>query len=474
MDCKDTKAPKLLKRVPVYVNSNPKENLILLQFPGKGADTNLDFGSLRYKPLFRQVELDVNLDKRCNFYDAEKAEALVNSSGATPRGESGAMTSNSNQSGGGEDETHSLDKMVYGSNALSKHASYMVAVLRNGALHMTPLSYALQLRAQLKYLDSSQSRGQQSGVEGTQQGPNGSLASAKEGANGNRAVQVKVRSKSDLGKDEYMRSERELVEQVLEKDSWLEYSVEKQPVDSLDILFPSLQSAEVRSNVYSCMNRDEYHLTLLPDKAEKDLASVSQRLHQDLPLYEIVQLPVFMRIPAFLVNCHVATSSELVKYLQLHFQSSGELIQTMQEFAVPIRDRWVVKSRFLYDPKMALARDYLLALFSEHELVHRDYYSKDISLPFEQLKNMIAEIAQRVDLDKIREAGKSSFAWQLKGEPDVSFRDGLSHEEAVLLRRLENELLQSRDAIRKKFENFGQALNSSSRRHSVSRKASLK
>ncbi|ORY93190.1 DNA-directed RNA polymerase III subunit Rpc5 [Syncephalastrum racemosum] len=150
---------EIVAEVPVYLNSSLAKNLYLFQYPLRNApfsDTNGPMAA-RLKPKANMVELDLPINTRSNNYSTERGEDF-----AMGLSEKSVKTIYDKQKEHDDEdifgrsnkkEEELLDRMTLNSTEVPAQTNYLVGMLHEGGLHLTPVRSTVQMRPAFKYID---------------------------------------------------------------------------------------------------------------------------------------------------------------------------------------------------------------------------------------------------------------------------------------------------------------------------------
>ena len=153
-----------MQRIPVFFNRAraADQTLCVLQYPLRPCDRPYDIASVnsvRYKPRSGKLEIEL----------PNTGEA------ANPRNVDSEATPNLR-----------VDTRVLVSTESPVHAGYCVAQMRDGALHLTPVDAAFQMRPSLAHLDAADDKRKQedagAAAGGRGEGYGGGSAATRRGA----------------------------------------------------------------------------------------------------------------------------------------------------------------------------------------------------------------------------------------------------------------------------------------------------
>ncbi|KAM3584543.1 hypothetical protein VKS41_003352 [Umbelopsis sp. WA50703] len=146
---------ELVQEIPVYLSTKLAQNLYLFQYPLRQLPFTPETGpcAARIKPKSNMLEVDIPLDTRAPTYDKARGDDLA----AAVSGEKFKTIYDQDESDySGRPQTRTLlDKQTLGSTLIPSKTKYLVGVLRDKELHVTPLTNTVQLRPTLSYIDKS-------------------------------------------------------------------------------------------------------------------------------------------------------------------------------------------------------------------------------------------------------------------------------------------------------------------------------
>ncbi|PKI85122.1 hypothetical protein MVES_000987 [Malassezia vespertilionis] len=156
----------LVASLPVYLNGllSTSAQLQMFQYPLYPRGRPLPVPTFaaqrgetvtsRWRPHANRVEMDIPLDLRDAVYDSEKGEALAEvrqRSASIPVSGSGDVHVKQEQPA--TESSARFDQMRLESSVVPNATEYMVGIMRNGELHLTPLHAILQLRPSMRHVD---------------------------------------------------------------------------------------------------------------------------------------------------------------------------------------------------------------------------------------------------------------------------------------------------------------------------------
>ncbi|KAG2181051.1 hypothetical protein INT43_008633 [Umbelopsis isabellina] len=146
---------EIVQEIPVYLSTKLAQNLYLFQYPLRQLPFKPETGpcAARIKPKSNMLEVDIPLDTRAPTYDKARGDDLA----AAVSGEKfkTVFDQDDNDYSGRPQTRALLDKQTLGSTLIPSKTKYLVGVLRDKELHVTPLTNTVQLRPTLSYIDKS-------------------------------------------------------------------------------------------------------------------------------------------------------------------------------------------------------------------------------------------------------------------------------------------------------------------------------
>ncbi|KAI9487047.1 MAG: DNA-directed RNA polymerase III subunit Rpc5 [Benjaminiella poitrasii] len=154
---------EVLAEYPIYLTTELSKYLYLFQYPMRSIPFTPRTGpnAARLKPRAKMVELDLPLDTRSPNYSTERGEdfamGLNDKTIKTAydrrmeEHEEEMMGRGSNKLKKKEEEL--LDRMTLTSTEIPSQTKYVVGVIRDDELHITPINTTVQLRPGFKYID---------------------------------------------------------------------------------------------------------------------------------------------------------------------------------------------------------------------------------------------------------------------------------------------------------------------------------
>ncbi|GAB5588437.1 hypothetical protein Unana1_03337 [Umbelopsis nana] len=147
---------ELLQEIPVYLSTKLAQNLYLFQYPLRQLPYAPGTGpaAARIKPKSKLIEVDIPIDTRAPTYDKERGDDFA--SGVTGEKFKTVFDQDDEDDYSGRPTKRSLlDKHTLGSTLIPSKTKYLVGVMKDNELHVTPLTNTVQLRPTLSYIDKS-------------------------------------------------------------------------------------------------------------------------------------------------------------------------------------------------------------------------------------------------------------------------------------------------------------------------------
>lgn len=273
-----------------------------------------------------------------------------------------------------------FQKQTLSSSNASLVTGYAVGILLGDKLHLNPVHAVVQLRPSMKYLNASQKKNNVAGSETT--------------------------VNSDKGKAALKVSSEENAEDA---EPWI--SLECHGIDSpFASKYRQNMVAEESSQMKFSMNSCDYVNSLCPGTPSGDSArGPSRRFLLTLPLEERIKryFSEGPQVHRFNALMHLAPAN-----------SEEDVLKVLQKHACLVQGLWVAKTSLRCEGVQALARDYILLLFTANRFIRNDQL-KVLKVPIELLKLVLSPLAvERSDFQdwKFKEAEDRSF---IKSHPDV-------------------------------------------------------
>lgn len=146
---------EIVQEIPVYLSTKLAQNLYLFQYPLRQLPFKPETGpcAARIKPKSNMLEVDIPLDTRAPTYDKARGDDMA--SAVSGEKFKTVFDQEDNDYSGRPQTRALLDKQTLGSTLIPSKTKYLVGVLRDKELHVTPLTNTVQLRPTLSYIDKS-------------------------------------------------------------------------------------------------------------------------------------------------------------------------------------------------------------------------------------------------------------------------------------------------------------------------------
>jgi len=147
--------------IPIYFTNSLAPNLHLHQYPlltrSLAVPPSAELAGkrirARYKPKCGKVEVHVPLDTRSDVFNAEKGREMGEGRAEEDRLEAGENVK-AKAKDEDEDRQYRLNEVRMASEKVPMQGVYMIGVMRDGELHLQPITETLQLRPTMGYLDA--------------------------------------------------------------------------------------------------------------------------------------------------------------------------------------------------------------------------------------------------------------------------------------------------------------------------------
>ncbi|CEP08103.1 hypothetical protein [Parasitella parasitica] len=153
---------EVLAEYPIYLTTELSKYLYMFQYPMRSIPFTVKTGpsAARLKPKAKMVELDLPLDTRSTNYSTERGEdfAMGLNDKTIKTAYDRRMEEHEEELMGHNykaprKEEELLDKMTLTSINVPSQTKYVVGVIRDEELHLTPVNTTIQLRPGFKYID---------------------------------------------------------------------------------------------------------------------------------------------------------------------------------------------------------------------------------------------------------------------------------------------------------------------------------
>ncbi|KAL8291732.1 hypothetical protein RQP46_001990 [Phenoliferia psychrophenolica] len=230
----DSDDDPIVKRIPIFYTPHFLSSLTLLQYPDRPPRPNTQHPLLppslrpgadpapeptrsritaRYKPKSQHLQVEVPLERepeRWSEFEAakfgkglpDKEREKDNKKG---RGRKGKKDDEAEQEERlrqqEEKDAKRLDRMMFSSLTVPDVTNYLVGVVKDDALHLTPVTQTFQLRPNLEYLDqivTNERRAKRDSQRKDDDDSDGEVSDAELKVEAAKAVQVSVKQSADL------------------------------------------------------------------------------------------------------------------------------------------------------------------------------------------------------------------------------------------------------------------------------------
>ncbi|KAI7900715.1 DNA-directed RNA polymerase III subunit Rpc5 [Cokeromyces recurvatus] len=151
---------EILAEYPIYLTTELSKYLYLFQYPMRSTPFTTRTGpnAARLKPKAKMVELDLPLDTRSPNYSTERGEdfAMGLNDKTIKTAYDRRMEEHEEEMMGHKSkkkEEELLDRMTLTSTQVPSQTKYVVGIIRDEELHITPINTTVQLRPGFKYID---------------------------------------------------------------------------------------------------------------------------------------------------------------------------------------------------------------------------------------------------------------------------------------------------------------------------------
>ncbi|KAL7320917.1 hypothetical protein PS15m_000754 [Mucor circinelloides] len=154
---------EILAEYPIYLTTELSKYLYMFQYPMRSTPFTSKTGpsAARLKPRSKKVELDLPLDTRSTHYSTERGEdfAMGLNDKTIKTAYDRRMEEHEEELSMGHSykapkkEEELLDKMTMTSIDVPSQTKYVIGVIRDEELHLTPINTTIQLRPGFKYID---------------------------------------------------------------------------------------------------------------------------------------------------------------------------------------------------------------------------------------------------------------------------------------------------------------------------------
>ncbi|XP_055955127.1 DNA-directed RNA polymerase III subunit RPC5 [Patella vulgata] len=401
----------VVQEIDVFLSKSLSENLYLLQYPVRTCNLpydDVEHLSTKVKTEQKKVEMELAMNtESSNYADSKGEQIALNVDGSNDGREAKVYTSDR------------MDKQVLRSTPQTSCTKrYAVGLLKDGEMHMTPLSAIVQMKPAFEYLDKADVR-EKNKIAALADGE----SSQDEAEDDAKPVTVKfARPENDITKARRLASYKYL-NSHREKERWIPVQYHNKYAD---------RSASERLSLIASKNDDisEFHLhgreylhTLVPSEKSEENARPEMPSNV-LSLSHLRTLPLPDQIKSLLINVKVIRFNQLLSLLDPGTDAVA-VLRSLQHYALLVQGCWIVKSEILY-PKDACSpesgvsseylcrgRDFIMWKFTHSRYVIRKDISSVIKLPAEDVKVLLEQMS----------SVKANKGWEFLFEYDTEFCD---------------------------------------------------
>eukprot|EP00795_Rhopilema_esculentum_P009449 gene9449-17167_t len=393
----------------------------------------------RIKPKHQKVELELALNSDCPTYCGPRGEqiayavdeASTSSKSQEPYYQSGLM-----------------DKQVLTSVKASEPTGrYVAGVLKNGALHLTPIHGFVQLRPSFEYLNRADDNKQTT-----------SSTTIEDNDDDDEEAKPVVARFTKSATDESIKKKRQSfhsIEQKLAEEPWIEVDYQ-QPTSSKatsERMLLYCHQTDFESPEFTATSRE--YLKILTPKPEGKESHQVELPHGVLSMASLRKMHIADQIKALLTNAKVIQFHHLLALLGPGLDEKT-ILKGLHDFAVLVQGCWVIKSDVLY-PKGSKSqvsgidgeaiwptRNYIIWLFNHKRIIERKELTSVTRIPSEELRDILEQVARR----------KPPQSWEFMLPTDTDFV--IKHQDVVksqmevwqdLVARLNQSLSLTKDLV---------------------------
>ncbi|XP_054732152.1 DNA-directed RNA polymerase III subunit RPC5 [Anastrepha obliqua] len=401
----------VVEEIPVFLSKNLQENLYLFQYPTKTQISNFDNSAVVnccVKPLNQEVKVDFALNTESHFYDRFKGEQF-------------ALASDGKCQMKGERPTYKrgiMDKQSFTSTcSVDDVDRYVVGIISDKELHLTPLASILQLRPSLSHFDKEDKR-----IKAEQKALNDeddeeelqqvTVKFAKTGV-GNK----KTKTKEKQGYANFVKRSNE--------ESWCETYWHPRKSPTAELERQKLFATNQQINLALELDSHKYVKKLLPDDG-KDQGIDAVLPPTVISKARLKSMPLVDQLKVILKDVRMMSFEDICSILQECSDSSvpsEKVLRALPQVGVLIHGNWVPQSDIIYPADtlsnsngvsselMIRARDYVLFRFSRVKYLYRRQVISATQLPPDEAAEVLHSVA-RLNSEK---------KWELLVTPNKEF-----------------------------------------------------
>ncbi|GAM28620.1 hypothetical protein SAMD00019534_117960 [Acytostelium subglobosum LB1] len=364
----------VVTEMPVYLSQNLADNLFLFQYPLRQPWRPYDMSKLqelRVKPKQQRVEMDLAIETESENYN-DQSEIKP-------------------------------DSYTLSSTTVSHRTNYAVGIVRNDELHLTPLQSIIQLRPHFKTVDDlyqeEKAEKKRTAME------SGEVDEDEE----NKQQPISYRKPTAK---QAAALPGTMLKKMEDEEQWIKLDLVDDSSNESTIQNVSKLMAPETKEIPFDLDRFQY-LDLLCPRIPEEWVPKASHLQETVSLEAIHQMPWANQVKQILINGSIQPFSKIYQLLGDNTVSEFDVVQELDNIAVLLKGRWVIKSDVIHkESNMIIARNYLIHLFFEQEFVNRKEFAERTHLSPEESREMISKIAN---------INHTVRQWYLKQQPDEDF-----------------------------------------------------
>ncbi|XP_030372554.1 DNA-directed RNA polymerase III subunit RPC5 [Scaptodrosophila lebanonensis] len=413
----DDEDDPVVEEIPVFLSKNLQDSLYLFQYPTKTTLPNLDDAivvNCCVKPYTQQVKVNFGLDTDAKHYDRFKGEQFAVSA-------DGKYTLGSTTTKTGERPTFKrgiMDNQAFTSTrSLTDVSKYIVGILTDKEMHLSPLTSIVQLRPALAHFDKEDKRrkaeqkAQSDDVddeEALQQ------VTVKFARGGNVVKKAKAQGG---GYDSFMKR--------IVDEPWCEAFWHARSTPAAELERQKMYASNQHANQSLSLQPSEYLDKLLPHDEhvqQVDTANVARVYNKAM----LKTMPALEQVGVLLKDAKMLSFGDIMRILTEHIDphlQADKVLALLPQVGILLHGNWVPKSEMVYPEnilsrvngvtaeQMIKARDYVIFRFSRTQFLFRNQVMAATQLPPAETLDVLSTLA-RVN---------SSKRWELLLPPDKEF-----------------------------------------------------
>ncbi|CAL8070741.1 unnamed protein product [Orchesella dallaii] len=391
----------VVSEIPVYLSKALSKKLFLVQYPQRPATVslkNVEILESKLKPTLNKLQLTLGVETESSYYDEFHGELLAEAAEGLGLNEDEYMP----------DTRKKIDKTTLESCAnpkLTNSSRYVAGIIKDGAVHLTPLKSIVQMKTTLPFLnkaDKARAKHENTGADTEDE--------AEEEAT---KVTIKFKrnqqgdpTKPTTNKSSFSARKKE------DEEPWIPLKYEdNNPAVASQLCTPNTDN-DVPMYV---LTQKDYLSKLFPKHVDavmdgSDTKSKIQA-HQRINIQGMKELSLQDQLKVLMINGKVMHYDQILDFLKSRLRVSIDetsVLRHLQAAAVLVQGCWVVRSEIVYPdgfksningipgPVMQAARDNVLLLFTEQRFVERRKLAPLLHLPTEEVKEILSNVSKRV------------------------------------------------------------------------------